>query len=40
MQSLSFANFEARYPPGGRPPYAQQAVVSIIYPEGQSLGED
>lgn len=30
LQSLSFAEFEARYRPGGRPPYAPRAMVSII----------
>ena len=30
VQSLSFAEFEARYRAGGRPPYAPRALVGII----------
>ena len=30
LQSLSFAEFETRYRPGGRPPYAPSAMVGII----------
>lgn len=30
LQSLSFADFEAGYRPGGRPPYAPRAMVGII----------
>lgn len=30
LQSLSFADFEARYRSGGRPPYAPRAMVGII----------
>jgi transposase len=30
LQSLSFWDFEARYQPGGRPPYAPRAMVGII----------
>ncbi len=31
LQSLSFAEFETRYRPGGRPPYAPRAMVGIIF---------
>jgi transposase len=30
LQSLSFADFEAHYRPGGRPPYAPRAMIGII----------
>lgn len=30
LESLSFADFEVRYQPGGRPPYAPRAMVGLI----------